>query len=102
MSPILFSLFLNDLSEFIAQDYNGLVDVSEMSRHLLGNDDIEVFLKLYLLLYADDTGILAKSKDELQAGLNAVYRYYISWDLEVNPSKTKITFFAIKNFNIIM
>ena len=29
LSPILFSLFLNDLSKFIAHAYNGLVDVSE-------------------------------------------------------------------------
>ena len=46
-----------------------------MSRLLLGNDDIEVFFKLYLLLYADDTVILAESKDELQAALNAMYLY---------------------------
>ena len=65
LSPILFSLFLNDLTEFISHAYNGLVDVSEMSRLLLGNDEIEVFFKLYLLLYADDTVILAESKDEL-------------------------------------
>ena len=43
LSPILFSLFFNDLSEFIAHAYNGLVGVSEMTRLLLGNDDIEVF-----------------------------------------------------------
>ena len=98
LSPILFSFFLNDLSEFIAHAYNGLVDVSEMSRLLLGNDDITVFFKLYLLLYADDTVILAESKDELQAALNAMYLYCKSWDLEVNPSKTKITIFCNGKF----
>ena len=98
LSPILFSLFLNDLTEFIAHAYNGLVDVSEMSILLLGNDDIEVFFKLYLLLYADDTVILAESKDELQAALNAMYLYCKSWDLEVNPSKTKITIFCNRKF----
>ena len=98
MSPILFSLFLNDLTEFISHAYNELVDVSEMSRLLLGNDEIEVFFKLYLLLYADNTVNLAESKDELQAALNAMYLYCKSWDLEVNPSKTKITIFSNRKF----
>ena len=69
LSPILFSLFLNDLSVFIAHTYNGLVDISEMSRLLLWNDGIEVFFKLY----ANDTIILAEIKDKLQAALNAMY-----------------------------
>ena len=98
LSPILFSLFLNDLTEIISHAYNGLVDVSEMLRLLLGNDEIEVFFKLYLLLYADDTVILAKSKDKLQAALNARYLYCKSWHLEVNPSKTKITIFSNRKF----
>ena len=51
-------MFLNDLTEFIAHAYNGLKDISDMSKSLLGNDEIEVFfLKLYILLYADDTVI---------------------------------------------
>ena len=70
----------------------------KMSRLLFGNDDIEVFFKLYLLLYANDTGILVESKDELWAALNAMYLYCKSWDLEVNPSKTKITSFSNRKF----
>ena len=42
LSPLLFSLFLNDLTEFIAHVYNGLEDISDMSKILLGNDEIEV------------------------------------------------------------
>ena len=37
-------LFLNGLSEFISHVYNGLGDISEMSKILLGNDETEVFL----------------------------------------------------------
>ena len=69
LSPILFSIFLNDLSEFISHAYNGLNDVSEMSKILLSNDEIEVLFKLYVLLYADDTVIFAESKEELQSAL---------------------------------
>ena len=36
----------------------------------MNNDDTEVFLKLYLLLYADDTVIFAESPDELQVALD--------------------------------
>lgn len=94
LSPVLFSLFLNDLSEFISHGYNGLNNVSDMAKILLSNDDIEVYFKLYILLYADDTVILAESDKELQAALNAMFLYCKSWDLEVNPSKTKVTIFS--------
>ena len=98
LSPLLFSLFLNDLTEFIAHAYNGLEDLSDMSKILIGNYEIEVFFKLYILLYADDTVILTESREELQAALNAMYLYCNSWDLEVNPSKTKITIFCNRKF----
>ena len=62
---------------------------------LLSNDDIEVYFKLYILLYADGTVIFAESAEELQAALNAMFLYCKSWDLEVNPSKTKITIFFV-------
>ena len=84
MSPVLFSLFLNDLSELISRAYNGLNNVSDMAHILLSNDEIEVYFKLYILLYADDTVI----------ALNAMFLDCKSWDLEVNPTKIKITIFC--------
>ena len=42
--------------------------------------------------------ILAKSRKELQAALNAIYQYCNSWDLELNPSKTKIAIFCNRKF----
>ena len=70
-----------------------------MSKILLGNDEIKgFFFKLYIPLYADDTVILAESREELQAALNAIYLYCNSWDLEVNPSNTKITIFCHRKF----
>ena len=54
---------------------------------------VSVYLKLYLLLYADDTVILAESHIELQSALNAMYLYCKIWKLEVNASKTKIAIF---------
>ena len=90
LSPILFSLFLNDLVEFIARGYDGLSDDTNAAHLVFDNDDVEVYIKLYLLLYADDTVILAESKEQLQAALNSMYLYCQTWKLEVNPSKTKV------------
>ena len=94
LSPVLFPLFLNDLSEFISHAYNGLNNVSDMAHILLSNEDIEVYFKLYILLNAEDTVIFAESAEKLQAALNAMFLYCKSWDLAVNPSKTKITIFC--------
>ena len=70
-------------------------DVSEMAHiFLLSNDEIEVYFKLYILLCADDTVVFAESENELQAALYAMFLYCKSWDLEVNPPKTKITVFS--------
>ena len=69
-----------------------------MSKILLSNDEIEMLFKLYVLLYADDTVIFAESKEELQSALNAMYLFCKSWDLEVNPTKTKVTVFCNRKF----
>ena len=55
---------------------------------MLGDDDIEVYLKLYPLSYADDTIIMAES--ELQAALNAAHHYCTLWKLAINTQKTKV------------
>ena len=50
-----------------------MYNVCNISHLLFDNDDIEVYLKLYHLLYADDIVIFADSANELQAALNALY-----------------------------
>ena len=94
LSPILFSLFLNDLVDFIARGYDGLTDITNTAHLVFDNDDAEVYFELYLLLYADDTVVLAESKEQLQAALNSMYFYSQTWKLEVNPSKTKVVIFS--------
>ena len=56
-------------------------------------------MKIFALLYADDTIVLAETADQLQLALNAVYDYCKEWDLTVNTSKTKIVIFSKKKFN---
>ena len=57
-------------------------------------DDTVVYLKLLVLLYADDTIIMAESSQELQAALNGLNHYCQLWKLKVNVSKTKVVIFA--------
>ena len=64
LSPVLFAIFLNDLVEFMSHAYNGLADMNTAAR-LLDTEEVTVFFRLYLLLYADDTVILAESAAEL-------------------------------------
>ena len=74
------------LVEFMSHAYNGLVDMSTAAR-LLDTDGVTVYFRLYLLLYADDTVILAESAAELQASLNVMYFYCETWKLQVNIFK---------------
>ena len=60
----------------------------------MSDDDIEVFFKLYILLYADDTIILAESVLSLQRALNSMSEYCKQWNLRVNPEKCKIVIFS--------
>ena len=73
LSPVLFSFFLNDLVQFISVSFDGLLDVYNATHFVLDTEEMSVYLRLYLLLYADDTVILAESKEELQASLNSMY-----------------------------
>ena len=94
LSPLLFAIFLNDFEYSISRKYNGLKELSKDINYLLSDDDVEHFLTMYVLLYADDTIVLAESPQELQNALNAVYDYCNDWKLSVNTSKTKIVVFS--------
>jgi hypothetical protein len=61
--------------------YDGLTNICNATHIFLDTEELYVFLKLYLLLYADDTVILAESRIELQSAI-----YYT----------VRCTFFQIK------
>jgi hypothetical protein len=56
-------------------------------------------MKLFLLLYADDTVIFAESQQELQQILKLFEHYCNIWKLKVNIWKTKIVVFSKKKSN---
>ena len=67
---------------------------SELIERFNQTDDTVLYLKLFALLYADDTIIMAESSHELQAALNGLNHYCNIWKLKVNVSKTKVVIFA--------
>ena len=99
LSPVLFSIFLNDLTDFLSNAYDGMTLVSELAQQTFQNDDITVYFILYVLLYADDTVIFSESHAKLQAALNGLYLYCQTWNLTVNSAKTKIVIFSKKKCN---
>ena len=105
LSPLLFALFLNDFEYSLSRrngdnSYRGLPFISELYEQQIRNDcdagiyDVDVFFRLYCLLYADDTIILAESPEELQTALNSLHAYCIKWKLTVNVKKTKVIIFS--------
>ena len=93
LSPLLFSIYLHDLKSFISQKCNGLKDIENLQKEYL-HEEIVTFFKLYILLYADDTVILAENPNDLQASLDEMKKYCDTFDLHINVNKTKILIFS--------
>ena len=79
MSPVLVSLFLNDLESYLKDANNTGVTVES--------------LVLIMLLFADDMAILGNSPNELQHHIDQLHVYCQKWGIEVNSSKTKVMVF---------
>ena len=91
LSPFLFSVYLNDLGDFFCQNYpTGGIDC--MSSDL--DDTVYIYVKLSLLMYADDKVILSEASEGLQTALNSYSDYCAVWKLKINVSKTKVEVFA--------
>ncbi len=91
LSPFLFALFVNDLEDFFIQHNSKYLEVDEQ---------INGYIKILVLLYADDTVILADSPVELQRCLDSLKLYCNEWRLTVNEKKTKICIFSKRKSNI--
>ena len=94
LSPLLFALYLNDLQDHLAKAYNGLSESCALIEDVVQDEDTVVYLKLFTILYADDTVIFAESRPELQAALNGMLHYCNSWKLGINNDKTKVVIFG--------
>ena len=88
---VLFALFINDFNQYISTAYGGLNIVQSCYPSL--NDEDIVLLKLFVLLYADDTIILAENEKELQLALDKVHQYCTMYKLSINIAKRKLLYF---------
>ena len=52
------------------------------------------YMKLFVLMYADDTVLLANSERGLQRALHSLEKYCIHWKLKVNIAKTTVMLFG--------
>ncbi|MEW8342608.1 MAG: reverse transcriptase domain-containing protein, partial [Candidatus Thiodiazotropha taylori] len=93
LSPLLFSIFLNDLETYLQAKTNGGIELE------LCTDEIYFYTKLVVLLYADDIVIIADSPEKLQHSLNGFVTYCKSWKLNINYDKTKIVVFGSRNID---
>ena len=76
LSPLLFSLYLADLNEFISRSCKGLEKIQEMDQLVHDpTEDLVSYLKLYILMYADDTVLLAESAEDLRKYLDTLNEY---------------------------
>jgi hypothetical protein len=67
---------------------NGLETVSNCIE-----DKLNIYLKLFALLYADDTVLMAETHDDLQNILNKFGEYCNTCRLKANTDKTKVIVF---------
>ena len=89
LSPLLFAIYLNDFNTFLSTRYSGLTNITSSI-----SSELQIYLRIFCLLYADDTLILAESAKELQKALNSLHSYCNQWALNVNIDKTKVVIFS--------
>ena len=91
LSPVLFALFLNDLEHYLRQRHNNGVLIN------FDSEDFYIFFKLIVLLYADDTIIVAEDAESLQKCLDDFATYCNEWKLNINVDKSKVVVFGSRN-----
>ena len=74
LSPLLFALFLNVLDTFFAkQKWDTLDYIDKLYSDC--NNNVSRILNLFVLLYADDTVIMAENECGMQKNLNLLNEY---------------------------
>jgi hypothetical protein len=74
---------------FVESNVNGLENIRNMC-----SENLNIFVKLFSLLYADDTIILSETEADMQYALAIFEKYCHHWKLKVNLQKTKVIIFC--------
>ena len=94
LSPLLFSIFINDMEDFFKD--RGCNELEFDNDVYISN-----IVKIMVLLYADDTILLADTPLDLQLALDSLDLYCEKWKLQVNSSKTKIMIFSKRKSKLL-
>lgn len=92
LSPLLFSLYVNDIENHLLESNCDFIKINEAW--------IDCMLKVLVLMYADDSVILADSETRLNNALRAMEIYCDKWKLDINYRKTKVTIFSIGKIEV--
>jgi hypothetical protein len=86
----LFAIYLNDLEHFFVENnVNDLENIRNMC-----SENLNIFVKLFSLLYADDIIILSETEAHMRYALAIFEKYCRHWKLKVNLQKTKVIIFC--------
>ena len=85
LSPLLFNLYLNELSFILNNNAKDSILILPDGSHL------------NCLLYADDLLLISTSSEGLQQSLDRLSKYCQDWLLKINPTKTKVIEFQKKS-----
>ena len=58
------------------------------------NQEPNVFLKRFVVLYADDTILYNENEEDMQEAINKLFEYCTANDLKINLSNTKFIVFS--------
>ena len=87
-SPLLFMLFINDIIQNVNSDFDNIFTIEE--------------LQIFMLLYADDAVVFARSPEVLQSILNDIESYCTTWGLKINTVKTKAMIFEKGRIRVLI
>lgn len=82
--PFLFSLYIIDIEKHLIE--NKMSGLKSFSNDI--DDDLFIFMKLFIFFYATDTVILSETPSNLQYALNKCFVYCETWKLHINVNRT--------------
>ena len=76
--------------EYSSPEWENYLSVNGAYCIEINDNDLNVYLKLFVWLHADDTDVFATSEETLIQSLNLFSNYCNQWKLDINYDKTKV------------
>lgn len=92
MSSTLFAYYVNNTEKRLIEAGCIYLEISD--------DLVNSYLKLFVLLYIDDTVVLCGNEGQMQQSLLTFYDYFSAWKTKFHCSKIKIIIFSRRKTRI--